>query len=86
MQEITLDERDYREPSELMAFLAAELAFPNYFGGNLRALNDCLGDVCEPTRITIVRRDPTPDTWFDKVTMVIVRASMENDDLSVRIR
>ena len=82
MHEITLDERDYRKPAELMAFLA----FPDYFGGNLRALNDCLGDVCEPTRITIVRRDPTPDTWFDKVTMVIVRASMENDDLSVRIR
>lgn len=86
LRKIVIDERDYRYPSDLMDALKRELGFPDYFGGNLPALNDCLGDICEDTRITIIRRDPTPDTWFDKVTLAIVRASMENDCLRVHVR
>ena len=86
MQELTIDERDFSEPAQLMGYLKSELEFPEWFGGNLAALNDCLGDICEPTRITIVRRDPTPDTWFDKVCTVIVRVALENECLKVRIR
>lgn len=86
MKEITIDERDFQEPEQLMNYLKETLAFPEWFGGNLRALNDCLGDICEPTLITIIRRDPTPDTWFDRASITIVRASMENDELRVRVR
>ena len=86
MREITIDERDWRDPAELMGFLKGELGFPAWFGGNLRALNDSLGDVCEPTRITIIRRDPAPGTWFDRVALVIVRAALENDFLDARVR
>lgn len=86
MREITIDERDFAKPAELMAWLKDALDFPDYFGGSPAALNDCLGDVCEPTRISIIRRDSTPDTWFDKATLIIVRAAMENDYLSARVR
>ena len=86
MREITIDERDWESPQELMEWLKVELSFPDYFGGNLPALYDCLGDVCEPTSVTIVRRDLTPDTWFDKATLAFVRTAVENDNLKVRIR
>lgn len=86
MREITIDERDWERPQDLMAWLKEELAFPAYFGGSLPALYDCLGDICEATYVTIVRRDPTPDTWFDKATVAFMRVAMENDNLKVRVR
>ena len=86
MLERCVDERDFARPAELMDYLQRKLDFPAWFGGNLRALNDCLGDISEPTRITIIRRDPTPDTWFDRATIVIVRAALENDYLEARVR
>ena len=86
MRTLTIDERDFATKEELMSFLANSLEFPSYFGGNLAALHDCLGDISEPTRITIIRRDPTPDTWFDRATIVIVRAALENDYLEARVR
>lgn len=33
--------------------LAAALEFPAYYGRNLDALQDCLGNICEPTAIVI---------------------------------
>lgn len=86
MREMTIDERDFAGPKELMAWLKAELDLPEWFGSSLPALYDLLGDICEPTTITVVRRDPTPDTWFDKATMAIVRSAMQNEYLRVRIR
>ncbi len=86
MRKIKIDERDFSDVHALMAQLKEALDFPDYFGESPAALRDCLGDICEPTRITIVRRDPTPDTWFDRASSIIVRASLENECLSVRIR
>jgi len=38
----------WQTPAEAMADLARQLRFPDYFGGNLDALNDCLGDIEVP--------------------------------------
>lgn len=86
MREITIDERDFESPHAFMAWVRQAFALPEWTGGSPAALHDALTDVCEPTRITIVRRDPTPDTWFDKATLVVVRSAMENECLRVRVR
>ena len=86
MRTLTIDERDFESPRQLMAFIKHEFALPEWFGSSLPAFNDFLGDICEPTAFTIIRRDPTPDTWFDKATLCIVRASLENDNLRVRVK
>lgn len=86
MREITIDERDFAGPRDFMAWIKEALEFPEYAGNSLAALYDCLGDICEPTTISILRRNPEPDTWFDKASLCIVRASMENDNVKVRIR
>lgn len=69
-----------------MAWMKDELSLPEWWGKGLPALYDALTDISEPTRITVIRRDPTPDTWFDKATLCIVRAAMENDRLQARVR
>lgn len=86
MRTIQIDERDFASADQLMAFLACELEFPAYFGGNLRALNDCLGDLCEPTRIKVRRRYGGAGTWFERTTLILMRAACENNNLQVRIR
>jgi RNAse (barnase) inhibitor barstar len=86
MREILIDERDFTGPRDFMAWVKQTLSLPEWTGNGLPALHDVLTDICEPTRITIVRRDPTPDTWFDKATMAIIRATMENDRLTARIK
>ena len=86
MREITIDERDFDSPQQLMGWVRETLALPEWWGGSLPAFHDALTDICEPTLITVIRRDPTPDTWFDKATLVIVRSAMENECLKARVK
>lgn len=65
---------------DLHAYLAAKLRFPDYYGGNLAALNDCLGDICKPTAIFVLRTDDDPE-WFTDACRVMQRAAGENPSL-----
>src|SRR5438876_1591342 len=42
------DCRTWETSADMHAALAAELAFPDYYGRNLNALNDCLSDLLIP--------------------------------------
>jgi hypothetical protein len=42
---VTLDAASWRDPRDMHQGLAAALNFPDYYGHNLAALNDCLRDV-----------------------------------------
>lgn len=57
MREILIDEASFSQPEEVHAYLARELQFPSYYGANLDALNDCLGDVSEALRCTVYMAD-----------------------------
>ena len=45
MREIEIDGRKMDDRGSLFAHLKAELGLPDYFGGNLDALADCLGEI-----------------------------------------
>ena len=88
MLEICVDERDFARPAELMDYLQRKLDFPAWFGGNLRALNDCLGDISEPTRLYVMRDATLPPgndyaEQMDRLCMVLLRSARENPYLSV---
>ena len=47
---------------ELHAALARELALPDWYGGNLDALYDCLTDLGEETVLRVVPREALEET------------------------
>ena len=100
---ILIDERSFTGTAEenssgLHALLSGELGFPAYYGGNLAALSDCLGDVCEPVRFVVDfesaehyrdciamlegEADGSP-TWLERFVRVIARTVLENGCLEL---
>ena len=71
---------DFATREELHTYIAARLHFPDYYGANLDALNDCLGDICKPTAIFVTRGSDDPE-WFEGVCRVMLRAARENEHI-----
>lgn len=53
LAEVTITKNECASEQELHRFLADELDFPDYYGGNLSALADCLSELGRPVLITI---------------------------------
>ena len=79
---VELDNHAFASAREVHQYLAAELGFPEYYGHNLDALADCLGDIFEPTAICI-RRTWHQDAWFKEIAAVIRDAAKRNPWLIV---
>ena len=73
----------------LHAFIAKKLGFPDYYGANLSALADCLSEMCEPARITIVLNDydiePGMQAYLLRFVQVCAREALVNENLSLVI-
>ena len=68
---IVLRESELDEPAQVHAKLAKKLDFPEYYGANLDALEDCLSEVRSPTRIVLERAAENPKPWFDGIVEVV---------------
>ena len=68
---IELRERELAEPAQVHEKLAKRLDFPEYYGANLDALEDCLSEVRSPTRIVLERDPKQPQPWFDDIVEVV---------------
>ena len=83
---IEIDERTCGGSDALHERIAAELAFPAYYGRNLSALSDCLEDLDTPTQIIVQRTtEPERKPWLDGFCKVLARCSRENPYLDVII-
>ena len=96
-----LHEADFNWSSEDAAanvhtLISGALGFPAYYGSNLSALSDCLGDICEPTRIVVKLADEesyrayaafrkgantAEPRWIDRFIRVLERSARENPAL-----
>ena len=55
MKEVILNEAEFADLKAVHTYVAEALSFPDYYGKNYSALSDCLGDISEPTIITVIR-------------------------------
>lgn len=69
--------------------LKRRLRLPDYYGGNLDALCDCLGEIGEPTEITLVyaaclRR--RLGAYGERLIAALTACAKENPNLNVFVR
>lgn len=73
----------------LHAFIAKKLGFPDYYGGNLAALADCLSEMGVPTRITIAINDyevePGMQAYLLRFVQVCAREAFVNENITLVI-
>lgn len=82
---IHLNELAFETVEAFHDFIAEALGFPEYYGRNLDALSDCLGDICHPVEVIIARRFDDVENWFDRVSSIFIRTALENPNLHVTI-
>lgn len=74
---------------ELHAYLAKKLQFPEYYGGNLAALADCLSELGEPARITVAVNEndiePGMQAYLLRFVQVCAREALVNENLTLVI-
>lgn len=86
MRQVRLNIEYLRDKETMARFLKWEFRLPDYFGGNLDALNDCLSEVTEDIEIVIDHETITSicnDAYAYKVLMVLGRAVEENPHLKI---
>ena len=86
---LTLNAKRMATREDAHAHIKARLRLPGWYGHNLDALNDCLGEINRPTRI-IVRFAPSLreslGDYGTKILDVLERAAEENPNLQISFR
>ena len=82
MKEITINCATIASMAEIHEILARELNFPQWYGRNLDALHDCLGDIGEDTAV-IVTDMGSADENGRRILTVLWDSARENPHLSL---
>ena len=89
MKKITIDLTPVCDKEELHTLLSRCLDFPEWYGGNLDALYDCLTGVCEETEITIENFDLLEERmgqYAMSFRKVMEKADEDNDRVNVEFK
>lgn len=82
MRKIIIDLDGVRTPEQVHACLAEAMALPDYYGKNLDALCDCLGEIDAPTCIGIYNMDIS-NSYMETLAEVFRDAEADNSNLCV---
>ena len=85
MKKVELDIANIHTVRALQVYLAYKLNLPTYYGGNLDALYDALGDVAEPMNL-VLRGAPASDemaAYLPRLTRVLEDAAAENRNVEL---
>lgn len=83
MKTIALDVTNIRTVKALHVYLAYRLDLPDYYGGNLDALHDVLGDIAGQTRIVLTGQPASGEmaAYLPRLVRVFQDAAQENGRL-----
>ena len=87
--EIVLDEKRFKGRSRAHAYLKEKLKLPDYYGRNLDALYDCLGEIMEETVIVvpkIIQNKEYLGEYGQTMLRVFRDAAEENPALTVQFK
>lgn len=83
MKQITLDGNILADAAKVHDYLKENLEFPEYYGKNLDALYDCMGNL---TDIEITITAPDEDSAiYQRVLRVLKASDRENESLKIII-
>lgn len=88
LKEITLELSEFKTRDQAHRYLRQSLNLPDYYGENLDALYDCLGDIGTPTIINVPKALAGAaylDAYGEKMLRVLRLAAEENPDLKVKL-
>ena len=89
MNTVLIDLSKITTKDELHAAVKEGLSFPDYYGGNLDALHDCLTDIAEPTEVTFAGYKAAKkalEADFYHFREVFEDSAEENENLTVKWR
>ncbi|MBQ7154780.1 MAG: barstar family protein [Synergistaceae bacterium] len=79
---VTLDALRLQDKEEAHKYLRSALNFPEYYGGNLDALHDCLTEL-DDVVVEFVNTDKVSDNYFTRVMAVFKDSAEENEGLII---
>ena len=89
MQSIILDFSECKYLSEIHSILKAKFDFPEYYGGNLSALWDCLDGYCENNLYVYIngfyKLPKEMDEYKEKMWEIFCRVSKHNPNMHFEI-
>ncbi len=86
MKIIIIDGSEMTSRENAHAYLAEKLSLPAYYGGNLDALHDCLGDISENTHLIIrhcAKIEITLGSYGAVLLQIFKHSAEENDFLTL---
>ena len=88
MKNVTLDLTNIQTPRGAQVYIGYAMNFPAHYGRNLDALSDMLGEIAEPTLLTLCRPAVLPvqmAAYFPRLALVLHDAQEENENLQVLV-
>lgn len=85
---VTLSGNKMKTKEAMHAYLAKKLKFPAYYGKNLDALHDCLGEIGNPLRITVTYTERLIEElgeYGETFLEVLKDSAKENKNLSLML-
>ena len=86
MKTIRLDVTNIATVKALHVYLAYMLDLPAYYGGNLDALHDVLGEISDQTRIVLTGQPASAEmaAYLPRLVRVLADAAQENGMLHIQ--
>ena len=83
---VTLSGNKMLTKEAMHTYLARKLKFPSYYGKNLDALHDCLGEISHPLHLTVTFTDRLTEelgNYGETFLEVLKDVAEENENITV---